>query len=175
MTKKLCSACLMLLMVFSFASCQSGNGEGTASTAQTTQAVQTKAASTEMEPEPETTRSTKKRRWCISLQPAIRERLHSFWRRKPGEICLKSSPRIPIRRRIWTITRMTAGQTGSSRIRRQDRRLATICRRWNPMTCCIWGIPSGGVPIPVSLKPSWTAMICPAHRCTPLHLRRQYH
>ena len=60
MTKKLCSACLMLLMVFSFASCQSGNGEGTASTAQTTQAVQTKAASTETEPEPETTRSTEK-------------------------------------------------------------------------------------------------------------------
>ena len=60
MTKKLCSACLMLLMVFSFASCQSGNGEGTASTAQTTQAVQTKTASTETEPEPETTRSTEK-------------------------------------------------------------------------------------------------------------------
>lgn len=50
----------MLLMVFSFASCQSGHGEGTASTAQTTQAVQTKAASTETEPEPETTRSTEK-------------------------------------------------------------------------------------------------------------------
>lgn len=60
MTKKLCSACLMLLMVFSFASCQSGNGEGTASTAQPTQVTQTEAASTETEPESETTRSTEK-------------------------------------------------------------------------------------------------------------------
>lgn len=131
MTKKLCSACLMLLMVFSFASCQSGNGEGTASTAQTTQAVQTKAASTETEPEPETTQSTKKTAVEYFSATGNTGKAAQLLAEETGEICLKSSPRIPIRRRIWTITRMTAGQTGSSRIRRQDRRLATICRRWN--------------------------------------------